>query len=37
MIELVVILFLLMSFLRIVSIVLVLRGVGPVLVNGCGI
>ena len=37
MIELIVVLFLLMSFSRMVSMVLVLRRVGPILVNGYGI
>ena len=37
MIELIVVLFLLMSFSRMVSMVLVLRRVGPILVNVYGI
>ena len=37
MIELMVALFLLMSFSRLVSMVLVLSGVGPILGNGYGI
>ena len=37
MIELMVVLFLLMSFSRLVSMVLVLRGAGPILGNGYGI
>ena len=37
MIELMVVLFLLISFSRMVNMVLVLRGVGPILGNGYGI
>ena len=37
MIELMIVLFLLMSFSRMVSMVLVLRRVGPILGNGYGI
>ena len=37
MIELMVVLFLLMTFTRMVSMVLVLMGVGPILGNGYGI